>query len=334
MIIEKIKNAKCVEISDKMDGSMQSARWYNNEIIMSGSQSIDKEQSWRLADGYNMLINDKQCVKMIIAHSEYTYIFEYISLKDAHVVNYTKEQEGLYLLGMRNIYTGGQLSYKKVKEYAEHFNVKMEDEAGQDAKVLAVPTNKGQLSYKKVKEYAEHFNVKVTKLFDKTFDEIMADVDKYKSHEKEGYVMNIDGHYVKIKTNDYVQIHKVLSNISSINLIIKAIADDTFDDLISKVPDSYRWRVDRVAKLVLNYIETTKAQVNYWFTQAPKYNIKEFMIWIDKNVPVEYRGYIRNKYLGKENNYIKSGNSRCPSYKKLKDMGINENYSAIFVQEE
>lgn len=32
VITEKIKNAKSVEISDKLDGPMQSARWYNDDV--------------------------------------------------------------------------------------------------------------------------------------------------------------------------------------------------------------------------------------------------------------------------------------------------------------
>ena len=59
------------------------------------------------------------------------------------------------------------------------------------------------------------------------------------------------------------------------------------------------------------------------------------MIWIDENVNKEIRSYVRNLYLGKENNYIRTsrgvyltGNNY--SYKKLKDMGIsNENYLNI-----
>lgn len=298
VIIEKIKNAKCVEFSDKMDGSMQSARWYNNQIIMAGSQAIDKDNSWRLQDGYNMLMSNKNYVDLIKHYSLFTFIFEYISTKDAHVVSYTKEQEGLYLLGMRHI------------------------------------TNSSQVPYNCVKDLADVYNVKMTKLFNKTLDEVIVDLSKYKSHEKEGYVLNIDGYMLKIKCDDYVQIHKILSNISSINLIIKSIADNTFDDLVSKVPESYKWRVNKVANLVLNYIKNTEVFVNQYFITAPKQNKKDFMIWIDKNVPVEYKGYVRNKYLGKENNYIKSGSNICPSYKKLKDMGINENYSAIFVSEE
>lgn len=298
IITEKIKNAKSLEITNKLDGSMQSARVYHDNIIMSGSQAIDMNNSWRLRDGQGILMCQQNYVYMLKENQEYTFIFEYITLKDAHVVNYKQEDEGLYLLGMRNAYTGEQLSYKQVKEYADKYNIKM------------------------------------TQIFDKTFDEVLSDINKYKSYEMEGYVLNIDGHLIKIKCDDYVQIHRILSNISSINLIIKHIADNTFDDLISKVPESYQWRVMKVANLVLAYIKNTDVEVNTYYKVAPKNNKNEFMIWIDQNVPYEIRGYVRNKYLGKEFNYIKGGNAQSPSYKKLKEMGIDENYSAIFVSEE
>lgn len=59
----RINTAKCIEFSNKLDGSMQSVTWYNGEIVMAGSQMPDPELSWRLADGYRM-INSKNCLKM------------------------------------------------------------------------------------------------------------------------------------------------------------------------------------------------------------------------------------------------------------------------------
>jgi hypothetical protein len=264
---------------------------------MSGSQSIDINNSWRLKDGYNILMSQNNYIEMIKNNPNYTFIFEYISLKDAHVVNYVKEDEGLYLLGMRNVFTGKQLSYGEVKKYADKYNIK------------------------------------TIQLFNKTFSEIIKDTKIYKSYEMEGYVLNIDGHFVKIKTDDYVQIHRILSNISSINLIIKHIADNTFDDLVSKVPESYKWRIMKVANIVFDYIKNTDNIINQYFIEAPKNNIKDFMIWVDSNIPKELNGYVKNKYLGKGYNLIKSGNENSPKYKKLKDMGI-DNYSEIFIKEE
>ena len=297
-ITEKIKTAECVEITNKLDGSMQSARYYDHKITMSGSQAIDHSTSWRLQDGYSLLMSQPNYIKMLEDFSDYTFIFEYISLKDAHVVNYKKEDEGLYVIGMRNVYTGNQLSYNKVKNIVNKYDVKM------------------------------------TEIFNKTFDEVMEDSKTLSSDKMEGYVLNVDGHLVKIKCDDYVQIHRVLSKISSINLIIESIAENRFDDLVSKVPETYRWRINKVAKLVLDYIKDTDVKVNGFFNLAPKTSKKDFMIWIDANVPIVFRGYVRNKYLNKNINYLKGGNEKCPSYKKLKDMGIDENYSAIFADKE
>lgn len=64
-IENRIKVAKTIEFSDKLDGSMQSARWYNGEIIMAGSQAINPNNSWRLADGYNMIRSKPGYEKML-----------------------------------------------------------------------------------------------------------------------------------------------------------------------------------------------------------------------------------------------------------------------------
>lgn len=296
-IQKRIENAHTVEFSNKLDGSMQSATWYNGEIIMAGSQAINPENSWRLQDGYKMIKSNPNYSLMLHACPNYTFIFEYISLKDAHVVRYTKEQEGLYLIGIRCNITGIEFSYKDVLMMANLYNV---------------PT---------------------TEVFDKTLDVVMNELDDKMSDEAEGFVINIDGYKVKVKYNDYVHIHKALSKLSSINLIIRSIADDQYDDLLSKLPTAYHDNVKRVAAIVVNYINATERQIREYYNKAPKDNRKDFMIWVDKNVPKKYRGYCRELYLGKVINVIKSHNEGNPKYLKLKDMGVSD-YSKIFIQED
>lgn len=292
-IRKKLNNAKSVEITNKLDGSMQSARFYNGEIVMSGSQAIDPANSWRLQDGYKKVFNDLNYIRMISENPEFTFIFEYITLEDAHVVSYKEEEQGLYLIGMRNVFNGEQLSYNQVRRYSKMYNVKM------------------------------------TKIFDKTFDEVMNETQIWKSNEMEGFVINIDGFMFKLKCDDYVKIHRILSNISSINLIIKNIADGTFDDLISKVPEVYKYRVSKVSKMVFDYIRNTDKIVKDFYNKAPKNSRKDFMIYVDKNVPKCYNGYVKDIYLGKEFNYIKT-NGKDPHYKTMKEMGYTGEYSAIF----
>lgn len=292
-IQKRIKNANCVEFSDKLDGSMQSARWYENQIVVAGSQAINPDNSWRLEDGYRMIYELSGYKKMLQEFPNFTFVFEYISLRDAHVVKYTKDQEGLYLIGIRDINTGVELPYDTIMNIANEHNI---------------PT---------------------TKVFNKTLDQVMIELDDKSSDEAEGFVINIDGYKVKVKYNDYVHIHKALSKLSSINLIIRSIADGQYDDLLSKLPFAYHDDVKKVASIVFDYIRKTENTINEYYNSAPKENIKEFMIYISENVPKCYQGYCRAKYYGYDINVIKSNNEKCPHYKKLKDMGI-KNYNSIF----
>ena len=280
-ISKRIKDAKCVEFSDKLDGSMQAARYYNNNIIMCGSTSLNPESSWRLKHGYYMLSNRAGYTDLIMDNPSLTFIFEYISMKDAHVVVYSKEQEGLYLIGIRNSVTGEEYSYADVNVYAEKYGV---------------------LS---------------TKVFNKTLDEVINELDAKKSNEAEGFVVNIDGYKVKIKYNDYVNMHRVMSEISSVNLVIKNIADGTFDDMISKVPKAYKNRVMKTANIVFKYIHDTELKINEYFDKAPKDDKKEFMLCVETNVPNKIKAFVRERYYGKEYNLIKSKSGR---YLKINEM--------------
>ena len=296
-IQKRIENAHTVEFSNKLDGSMQSATWYDGKIVMAGSQAINPENSWRLQDGYRMIHELLGYEEMLKTHPNMTFIFEYISLKDAHVVKYTKEQEGLYLIGIRMNWSGKEFPYYMVTQIAKNYNI---------------PT---------------------TEIFNKTFDEIMNELDDKSSDEAEGFVINIDGYKLKVKYNDYVHIHKALSKLSSINLIIRSIADDKYDDLLSKLPIAYHDNVKRVAGIVFQYMRTTEKQIREYYNEAPKNDRKDFMIWINQNVPKKYRGYCRELYFGKTINVIKSHNEGNSKYLKLKDMCVSD-YSKIFMQED
>lgn len=285
-IAKRIRKAKCVEFTNKLDGSMQSARWYKNHLVMSGSQALNPDVSFRLEDGYNLVRNDDNCMQMLRDYQDYTAIFEYISLKDAHVVHYTKEQEGMYLIGMRNVNTGVEMTY---------------------ADVIAI---------------AKKYNLRTTESYNKTLDEVMASLDDKKSDEAEGFVLNVDGYKVKIKYNDYVNMHGILSAISSVNLIIRSIADDGWDDFIAKVPPAYKDRAYETANKAFAFIKKKDAVVKDWYQMLLDNqfdNRKDSMIWIDKNVPKQYRGYVRSLYLGNECNYLKSGNGKYVIMREIED---------------
>lgn len=284
VVENRIRQAKSVEICDKLDGSMQSVRWYNGEVFMCGSMSLSKENSWRLQDGYSMLSENH--INMIKNNPNLTFIFEYISLKDAHVVSYDKKDEGLYLIGIRDVTNGYEFSYAEIENYSKQYNVSMP----------------------KLEN-------------DKTLDDLVYLSKVYKSENKEGWVINIDGHKIKIKCDDYVKIHRILDRVSSVNVVIEAVADDKYDDLISKVPITHKTRIDNIAKQLFEYRSKANREVDELFNQAQENtnNTKDFMIYVSNSPYSRHiKSYVRNKYNNKDYNVLKTG----LRYKKSNEIGL------------
>lgn len=282
VIAKEIEEAETFEVTNKLDGSMQCATFYNGEIFMSGSRSINPKKSWRLATGYSYLTDGIR--KMIMNNPGFTFIFEFICLKDAHVVIYDKKDEGLYLIGIRSNTTGLQMSYIECLKMAIVYDIKT----------------------------AEIENIGL--------EEMLQQMKVIKSNEKEGWVMNIDGHRVKLKGDDYVGIHRILNKVSSINVILKNVADGTLDDLLSKIPEIYIERVIHVINKLIEYRDATMLQIYNYIDNIPKdVEFKDQMIWINNNVPKEIREYVRQKFLGKEINLFKNSSG---GYRKLNQLGI------------
>ena len=285
-----MSNAKSIEISNKLDGSMQAARFYNGEIVMSGSQALDEEQSYRLKQGKSWIVDGYY--RMLKDHPDCTFIFEYISQIDKHVVEYDESTQGLYLIGCRCVSDGYQFPYAYLLELAKKYDVKM------------------------------------TEVETRSLEDILSVRADYKSTEKEGWVIRIDEHMFKLKCDDYLQIHRILSACSSANVIIHAIADDTFDDFISRVPTSYRERVWKIANVIFDYQKNTLSEINKAYKQCNDIiGQKEFAIYVNKNVKKELRGYMFALRKGQEINVLKN---RAGGYIKFADIaGVDASHVSV-----
>lgn len=265
---EEIRNANKVEFFDKLDGSMQMARWYNGRLLMSGSMALDPSKSFRLEEGIGMLTDNH--IRMMKKYYNDTFTFEYISEKDPHVVNYKNLEDGLYLLSVRCALDGYDYDFETVKAVADGYGVKC-------------------VNHEK-----------------RTFDEVLELMKVYGSDEKEGWVMRIDGRRVKIKCDDYVNMHNVLDKLASNNVIIRAVSDGIIDDVLSKVPESHKDRVMKIVDKVKNYTKVVALNYKWYYALAPKSDKKTFMTYVNEQVPKQYQAYVRNIYLGKEINPLMS----------------------------
>ena len=279
----KIKYCKTFEVSEKMDGSMQSYRWYNGEIVGSGSMALDPKNSFRLEEGFEMLTENHK--RMLKDFPTVTFIFEYISEKDKHVVPYDySKKKGLYLIGARSVIDGEEYSYNVIKDLSSHYGI---------------PCCK-TYQYNTLSEVLEHLN-------------------KMTVRDGEGFVLNIDGFKLKLKCEDYLQLHRLNDKLSSPNVIIQAYAEGTIDDLYANMTPSMKEKnkdvIDTIEKFMYKMrhkIDMNLDEVNMMvrLDGTEEENNKKLHKFINEFVDKDVREYVRMTYLGREYNILKSRGGR------------------------
>ena len=290
VVEEKIKYCKLFEVSEKMDGSMQSYRWYNGEIVGSGSMALDPKNSFRLEEGFEMLTENHK--RMLEDFPTITFIFEYISEKDKHVVPYDySKKKGLYLIGARSVIDGEEYSYNVIKDLSSHYGI---------------PCCK-TYQYNTLSEVLEHLN-------------------KMTVRDGEGFVLNIDGFKLKLKCEDYLQLHRLDDKLSSPNVIIEAYAEGTIDDLYANMTPLMKEKNKDIMDVIEKFMYKMKHKINMnldeidmmvRFDGTEEENNKKLHKFINEFVDKDVREYVRMTYLGREYNVLKS---RGGKYRKIEEI--------------
>lgn len=288
-IREKYTSAQKIWITNKMDGSYQQFRYITDSdgsgiIFGSGSQAINLSESWRLKEGFSLLTDSQK--QMIKDYPDYTFVFEFISTKNAIVVHYTEGQEGMYLISARSCIDGIEMDFDTIRSLATLYDSKMV-------------------------EYYDSENL----------DSLLTQVDNFSSDEKEGWVIrmrdeNGKDFRVKIKCTDYVLLHRVIGKRISPNAVIEALAYGKYDDFYSKVPDAFKDIVKGFYLETVNYVNTRTTAAMNWYYQMmeelkdqlenyPENYIKKLkMVWISENVPKCIASDVRNMVNEKETQYL------------------------------
>ena len=235
VIKEKIANASVVQVSDKMDGSLISMRWYSGEIVIANATTMshgflnDERDSLynNITDRASMLQIVVKYMKksgydfnsMLQRYSNFTLMFEFIAPTNTMVVDYiSQHKEGLFLHGMRNMETNLCLPYSEVVEVAEANNLKHVD------------------------YYAGM-----------SLDDVMLQKKNYKHNEKEGYVMFIDGTFLKIKCDDYINYVAFANDCMSPNSVVKMYVEGTLDSVFDDLDWMRRAFITTIRKELDNY---------------------------------------------------------------------------------
>ena len=281
VVKEKIKNAKTFEITNKMDGSMLSVRFYQGKFILGGTGSLHLNgNNHRLDECYSWLTDEYK--NMIAENTDKTFLFEYISKNDIHIVNYSEKEQGLYLIGVRDVNNGYVCLYNEVIDYANRYGVK-----------TIVMENS-------------------------SLDNLISKRGNYKAKEKEGWVLRVDDHMYKIKCDDYIEIHTLLTEKSSPKTIIRNVINDTVDDLIANVPSAYRKNIDTIIQNVRLYLSIKVNQFEEIYKQYENIESdKDFAIAVNKTCPKEFRGNVFCKRKGYDCHFLSTRNGRLIRYYKI-----------------
>ena len=293
-IRKRLDKAKTVEITRKLDGSLISARYYQNSIVLATSTMLDSgnRSAIQLAKAYkyvNSLLNYQSLIK---DNPDFTFMFELIDPCDMHVVCHNDLTPGLYLHGMRNVNTGEQLSYRDVLDYATSYFVK-------------------------------HTNT-----FKMTFDDVLEQKEIGANKTEEGFVLNVDGYYVKIKYNEFVEMQRhshMLERISGQN-VLEMIADETFDDWFASINDEEkRSQVLEYAEVVRDYerlmtdriewaMQDLYNELNRGNNKQEMSDMKAFAVLAQKKYPDLFNHLIAKQKQYSEYSLLKTKNGKYQQF--------------------
>jgi len=148
----------------------------------------------------------------------YTYLFEIIYKENRIVCNY--DYEDLVLLGMINTKTGDEVNIRNDNE---------------DIRFKNMISNIGFRVVMLYKTWGEGYDLLKEEI----------------SNDREGYVIRFkNGFRMKIKGDEYVRLHRILTNISSRDIWEYLKDNKPFDELLEKVPDEFnQWVKETVQDL-------------------------------------------------------------------------------------
>ena len=206
---EEIPN-EYFEVYEKMDGSLGILFNYNGEWILATRGSFTSPQA----------IKGRELLKKYDYNrlaKDYTYLFEIIYPENRIVCNY--DFEDLILLGMIHTETGDE--------------VNIHNDDNQDIRL---------------KNLIRNLNLKIVTLY-KTWGEGYDLLKEEISNDKEGYVIRFkNGFRMKIKGDEYVRLHRILTNISNRDIWEYLKDNKPFDELLEKVPDEFNNWVKETAR--------------------------------------------------------------------------------------
>ena len=200
--VDEIPN-EYFDVYEKLDGSLGICFHYEGEWHMATRGSFTSEQAIKGKE----LLGKYNFQKL---HTDYTYLFEIIYKENRIVCDY--DFEDVVLLGIINTKTGSEVNLHSDSE---------------DIRIQNIVKNIGFNVVMRYNTFGEGFDV----------------LKKEISNSKEGYVIRFkNGMRMKIKGDEYVRLHRILTNFSTTDIWELLKTKGNMDEFLDRVPDEFdKW---------------------------------------------------------------------------------------------
>jgi len=137
----------------------------------------------------------------------------------------------------------------------------------------------------------------------RTFRDLVTDLSRPNS---EGWVVWLSSRSaVKIKQADYVELHRLVTGLSD-KEVWRQLRAGTYAEFAMKLPDEFYAMVEEMRYSIEEEYETIEGQAWYWHwavsAEVPDGTRKDAALWVQKNVPSQYRGLVFSLMDGKDIN--------------------------------
>jgi len=199
--------------------------------------------------------------------SRYTLIFEVIYPQNRIVVNYG-DREDIILTGIRDLTTNETMSYRETVEFAKEYGLA---------------------------------HIQLNEL---TFEDLLSMVNEESSEIREGWVVRFaNGLYVKIKTEQYREIHRLIAGLTKKNIVLKYQTSDAeqWRNYLINIPEEFRQEVEEIAAEYQKRYDALLDDIQRKYNSIPSFDVqKDFALYAQANFDRSFHSFFYSIRAGKD----------------------------------
>ena len=220
-----------VYIQDKMDGSLGILFNYEDEWVMATRGSFTSEQAIKGLEIVKSMYFLDSWLK------EYAYLVEIIYPENRIVVDYKGKEKVVFLSVVLN----------------EGWKWKPTDDTELHWTTATMILSSNGVKKSDIVKTEQHFNFS---------DELYQSLKEKNEKNKEGFVLRFQpGNFrMKIKFEDYVALHKIMTNVSTTSVWEVLSSGESMDNLLKGVPDEFYNKIKEYETELLNEFSALKAE--------------------------------------------------------------------------